>query len=434
MKNIHDLIPGGAHTYSKGDDQFPSNAPKMILRGKGAYVWDEDGNKFLDCGMGLASVSLGHGIKEVTDSVSKTIEDGTNFMRPSVLENKVASEFLELLPYHDMIKFAKNGSTVTTAAVKLARAYTGRDLILVPEGHPFYSYDDWFIGSTDADFGIPNDIKNLTLKFKACSLTSLEEMFSKFPNKIAAVITEPEKNWCSNCNCEQRPSEFLTKAIEVTKKNGAIFILDEMQSGYRLGFPGAMTKYNLEPHLTTWGKGIANGFSFCCLTGVKELMEQGSINNLGSRKLFLISTTHGAESTGLAAAIATKEFYIKKNVIDHIHEIGKDFITKTENVIKENNFESFISVFKCAWMPGFNFNNSIEFESSFIKTFLLQELVNENILFQGVFVPSYSHTKDDVLFFANSLDKSIKKIKYWMEFGGDGLVGDQVKPVFRKFI
>jgi glutamate-1-semialdehyde 2,1-aminomutase len=323
-----------------------------------------------------------------------------------------------------MIKFAKNGSSVTTAAVKLARAYTGRDLILVPEGHPFYSYDDWFIGSTEADFGIPTDIKNLTLKFKACSVQSLEEVFQKYPDRIAAVITEPEKNWCSNCSCDQRPSE----------KNGAIFILDEMQSGYRLGFPGAMTKYGLEPHLTTWGKGIANGFSFCCLTGVKELMEQGGISKSGDRKLFLISTTHGAESTGLAAAIATKDFFIKNDVIEHIHEIGDQFIAKSELVIKENCFESYIEVFRCSWMPGFNFKSSNDYESNFIKTFLLQELVTEKILFQGVFVPSYSHSIDDILLFEKALDKSIKKIKNWIEFGGEGLRGNQVKPVFRKYI
>jgi glutamate-1-semialdehyde 2,1-aminomutase len=434
MKNIQEIIPGGAHTYSKGDDQFPSNAPKLISYGKGAYVWDEDGNKFLDCGMGLASVSLGHGIKEITLSVSNTIELGTNFMRPSVLEKLVANEFLEMLPYHEMIKFAKNGSTVTTAAVKLARAYTGRDLILVPEGHPFYSYDDWFIGTTDADFGIPENIKNLTLKFKACSISSLEEMFNKYPDKIAAVITEPEKNWCSNCNCEQKPNEFLKKAIELTKKNGAIFILDEMQSGYRLGFPGAMSKYRLEPHLTTWGKGIANGFSFCCLTGVKELMEQGSIRNIGERKLFLISTTHGAESTGLSAALATKDFFIKNNVVEHINKIGKEFIRQTEKVIKENNFESFVNVYNCSWMPGFNFTKFNEFDPAFIKTYLLQELIKENILFQGVFVPSYSHCIEDVLFFSVALDKSIKRIKNWIEFGGEGLVGEEVKPVFRKYI
>jgi len=159
--NFHDIIPGGCHTYSKGDDQFSSNAPKFLVGGKGAHCTDGE-RQFLDCGMGLASVTLGHAFDKVNEVVVDVIKHGTNFMRPSLLEYQTAEMFLEMIPQHSMIKFAKNGSTATTAAVKLARAYTNRKLIAVPIDHPFYSYDDWFIGSTAADFGVPNEIKNLT--------------------------------------------------------------------------------------------------------------------------------------------------------------------------------------------------------------------------------------------------------------------------------
>src|SRR5436189_4788049 len=154
-QKIHDLIPGGAHTYSKGDDQFPLRAPAAITHGKGCRVWDPDGNEYIECLSGLASVSLGHAYEPVVARVEQELKRGNGFSRPSVLEMEIAERFLALIPGHDMIKFAKNGSVVTTAAVKLARAYTGRKIIARPAEHPFYSYDDWFIGSTDVKRQIP---------------------------------------------------------------------------------------------------------------------------------------------------------------------------------------------------------------------------------------------------------------------------------------
>ncbi|MEY3397485.1 MAG: hypothetical protein RL220_79, partial [Bacteroidota bacterium] len=162
---IHSLIPGGAHTYSKGDDQFPILSPAAITHGKGAYCWDPDGNKFLDTLMGLTAVSLGHAYEPVLKRVREELEKGVNFSRPSVIEREMAEKFLSLVPQHDMIKFAKNGSVCTTAAVKLARAYTGRTLVARPAEHPFYSYDDWFIGSTACDFGIPKETKSQTVLY-----------------------------------------------------------------------------------------------------------------------------------------------------------------------------------------------------------------------------------------------------------------------------
>jgi glutamate-1-semialdehyde aminotransferase len=152
---IHDIIPGGAHTYSKGDDQFPVLSPAAISHGKGAYVWDIDGNVFLDCSMGLTSVSLGHAYENVLEAVKRELDNGVNFQRPSILEKETAEHFLSYVPQHDMIKFAKNGSIVTTAAVKLARAFTGRKLVAFPGDHPFYSYDDWFIGTTSCNKWVP---------------------------------------------------------------------------------------------------------------------------------------------------------------------------------------------------------------------------------------------------------------------------------------
>lgn len=213
---IHDLIPGGAHTYSKGDDQFPQLAPAAISHGKGAYVWDIDNNKYLDCSMGLTSVSLGHAYEPVLDRIKQELDKGVNFQRPAFIEMEMAERFLSLVPQHDMIKFGKNGSLVITAAVKLARAYNGRKLVAFPRDHPFYSYDDWFIGQTACDKGVPSEYKSLTVTYMSDDPGSLEKLFDQYPGQISCVISEPER--CVD--------EFvnLHQIIAITQKHGALFI------------------------------------------------------------------------------------------------------------------------------------------------------------------------------------------------------------------
>src|SRR3989344_6362647 len=184
-RKSHALIPGGAHTYSKGDDQFPELSPGFIVRGRGAYIWDLDGNKFLDWGMGLRSTTLGYGYKPVLDEVRKQLNKGANFARPSPVEVELAELLTDIIPCAEMVKFAKNGSTVTTAAVKLARAYTGRDMVAVCSCGSFFSYDDWFIGTTAVSRGIPEAIRKLTVSFKFNDIQSLENLFGRYPDKIA---------------------------------------------------------------------------------------------------------------------------------------------------------------------------------------------------------------------------------------------------------
>ena len=430
--DLHSIIPGGAHTYSKGDDQFSENAPKYIIKGDGSHIIADDGIDYLDCGMGLASVSIGHGEKDIVNAVTEAISQGTNFMRPSQLEGKIAEKFLSLVPYHQMIKFAKNGSTVTTAAVKLARAFTGRKLIAVPHGHPFYSYDDWFIGSTVANHGVPSEISELTVSFKFCDIDSLQKLFEQYPGQIAAVISEPEKNYCSNCNCKSSAKEFLENVIKISHDNGALFILDEMQTGFRMDLPGAISKYDLKPDMVTWGKGIANGFSFCCLTGLENIMQLGGIKNFGQKKVFLVSTTHGAESTGLAAVDATIDFFKNNNVINHNHNIGKMVHQGMKLIVEKFNLADLIRILECDWMPGLDFTDQTD--SLRFKTIIMQEMVKQKVLFQGVFVPCYRHTADDVETFCLAFEKAVEYLNNHLNNNGPGLDGDPVKPVFRQIV
>jgi len=346
----------------------------------------------------------------------------------------MAEKFLELTPGHSMIKFAKNGSIVTTAAVKLARAFTGRKLVAFPGDHPFYSYDDWFIGTTACNKGVPDEFTNLSVTFKSCDIDSLKNLFEKYPNQIACIITEPEKSPCGNgCNCKQKPEFFLKEAIDLAHANGALFILDEMVSGFKSDFPGSMTKYNLKPDMATWGKGIANGFSFCALTGTKEVMELGGINKEGEEKVFLISTTHGGETHAMAAAMATIDVFKKENVIAHNHYIGDLLIENCNAMILKHQMQSYINITPCNWLVVFNFYNNNYEVSQGMRTLMLQEMIRRGILFQGAFVPCYSHTIEDVDYFTQAFEDSLKVYKNAIEIGYESiLVGNPAKPVFRK--
>lgn len=425
-KKRHDLIPGGAHTYSKGDDQFPEVAPKAILKGKGAYVWADDGKKYLDWCMGLRSVSLGHAYEPVNGAVRRQIGLGTNYGRPALVEFELADLFVKILPNADMVKFAKNGSTVTTAAVKLARAHTGRKYIAVAN-QPFFSYDDWFIGTTAADAGIPDEIKHLTLKFNYNDIASLDKIFTDHPNEVACVIMEAVAS-------EEPKDNFLQKVQELTKKNGAVFIIDEMITGFRYGFPGVQKKYKLSPDLSTYGKGIANGYSLAVLAGKKEIMERGGIRG-GSERVFLISTTHGAETTALAAAIAAIKESRRRNVPAYMDRMGKELKKGLVKLIKKHGLELFVEVggFPCNMYMAFKDKDGAV--SMGWRTLFLQEVVKRGILFAGYFSMSYSHKLVEIKKTLAVFDVAFSA---YAEAWKDGdykkfLVGEPTKPVFRKF-
>ena len=428
-KKVHELIPGGSHTYSKGDDQFPELSPAAISHGKGSQVWDVDNNQYLDCSMGLTSVSLGHAYGPVINAVKKELSNGVNFQRPSALELETAEAFLSLVPQHDMIKFAKNGSIVTTAAVKLARAYTGRKLVAFPWDHPFYSYDDWFIGKTACNKGVPEEFSALTVTFKSNDISSLQQLFYQYPGQIACIITEPEKNTDSDTGA------FLKEAIDLAHAQGALFIIDEMITGFKTAFPGSMTKYGLKPDMATWGKGIANGFSFCALTGIREIMQLGSIDRKGEEKVFLISTTHGGETHTLSAALATINEFKTKPVVKHNHYIGDSLITGCNKVLSEVGLTDHISITPCNWMLTFSFMDNEKLVSQGYRTLMMQEMIKRGILFQGVFVPCFSHDIQDVNYFIDAFRDSLYVYKEALANGWENyLKGEPAKPVFRRLL
>jgi len=314
-ERLHALVPGGAHTYAKGDDQYPEGVAPVISHGRGAHVWDVDGNQYVEYGSGLRSVSLGHAHPRVTEAVRRELGRGSNFVRPSVVELEAAERFLATVPTAEMVKFAKNGSDATTAAVRLARAVTGRSRVALCADHPFFSVDDWFIGLTPMSAGIPAETAELTVTFPYGDLAATEELLSRYEGEIACLILEPATH------CEPPPG-YLAGLRELADRHGCVLVFDEMITGFRWSEAGAQGLYGVVPDLSTFGKALGNGFAVAALAGRRALMERGGLRHPGDR-VFLLSTTHGAETHALAAAMAVQATYVEEGVTARLHALGE---------------------------------------------------------------------------------------------------------------
>jgi glutamate-1-semialdehyde 2,1-aminomutase len=421
----HVLIPSGAHVYAKGDDQFPLHAPGFIERGQGCHVWDADGNEFIEYGMGLRAVSLGHGYRSVAEAAYRQALLGINFTRPCPIEIECAEMLADLIPTAEMVKFAKNGSDVTTAAVKLARAFTGRDMVAICGDQPFFSVDDWFIGSTPLSAGVPKVIQDLTVKFQYNDLASLESLFRRYPGRIACVILEAETSVAP-------APRFLQGLQELIRKNGAIFILDEMITGFRWHLRGAQTYYGLRPDLSTFGKAIANGFSLSALVGRRDLMERGGLSHSNAR-VFLLSTTHGAETTSLAAALETIRIYRQEGVIEHLYAQGGRLRTGIERAIASYHLEGHFAVLGKEPNLVYATRDENKKSSQAFRTLFLQETIKRGLLMPSLVV-SFSHSDRDIDRTVDGIAEALGVYKKALEDGvGKYLVGRPVKPVYRRF-
>ncbi|WP_149716950.1 glutamate-1-semialdehyde 2,1-aminomutase [Campylobacter concisus] len=419
-------IPGGAHTYSRGFDQYPANAPQILKRGKGAYVYDENGREFLDYGMALRAVNLGYANEEINKAAIEQIEFGNNLTKPSMIELEAAELLIDMIDSVDMVKFTKNGSTATTAAIKLSRAYTGRELVARCAEHPFFSYDDWFIGSTQLTKGIPQKDTEGTKMFGYNNIESLERLFDEFPNQIACVILEP-------ATTEHPKDNFLHKVRDLCHRNGAVFILDEMITGFRWHLKGAQYYYDIKPDLCTFGKAMANGFSVAAIAGKREIMQLGSIEFEGKERVFLLSTTHGAEMSGLGAFVAAMKFMKENNVVEYIWGYGTKLISMINELAKKYEIErNFVAGgIECSpYYLTFDKNGQ---NSLGLRTLFSQEMVKNGVLIPWVAL-SYAHGENELTKTKIALEKTFEVYKKAVDEGYEKyLVGNPIKPVFRRF-
>lgn len=447
-KRLEQSIPGGAHTYSRGSDQFPSNAPEILKSGNGVYVTDAHDKHYLDFGMALRSVNIGYAEKEIDDAVIKAIRLGNNLTRPSFIELEAAEKMIDIVRSFEMVKFTKNGSAAVSAAVKLARAYTGKDVVLICANHPFFSFDDWFISSTPVARGIPKQTSDLIAKFEYNDINSLQEAISKFGGQIACVVMEPATHICpsnselsvdcdctSNLSCSSRMSEgnFLQQVSEICKKQNIVFILDEMITGFRWDFRGAQETYKVIPDLSTFGKAMANGYSVACVGGKREIMQIGGIENPGEERVFLLSTTHGAEMSGLSAFLSTVSFLEHNAVIDHLWDFGKKFIDRFNAISRSAGVIDYVFASGIPCSPLLNFQDSKLSPSLEFRTLFSQEMINEGVLMPWVSL-AYRHGEKELDLATQAISKALEVYSLALESSVNKfLVGPSIKPVFRKF-
>ncbi|SIR42295.1 glutamate-1-semialdehyde 2,1-aminomutase [Pontibacter lucknowensis] len=443
-KRLHQAIPGGAHTYSRGDDQFPSNAPAILEKGVGSYVWDPMGNKFLDYGMGLRSVNIGYGNPEVAEAVYQEVLKGNNLTRATTTELAAAELLIDTIPAVEMVKFAKHGSTVTTAALKLARAYTGKKYVCIPRQHPFFSYDDWFIGSTPLKRGIPEEYRQLTLHFDYNDISSLERLFDQYKGEIAAVMLEPaslegpcpadHKQGVSGCeDCASGGENFLHKVQKACQKNGAVFILDEMITGFRWHLKGAQTYYNVKPDLTTFGKAMANGFAVAALGGKREIMEIGGILDEGKERVFLTSTTHGAEMSALGAFIKTVEILQREQVIRHFWTYGNQLVHGINSIAEKHGIQDQFQIIGYGVSPNYITRDQNKDVSLAFRTLFSQEMIKQGVLMPYISL-SYAHQQEELDITLHAVDKALEVYAQALSNGIDNYLSSPViKPVFRQF-
>ena len=356
-------IPLGSQTFSKSKVQYPvGNAPLFIDRGKGTFVWDIDGNKYVDLVNGLASVTIGYCNKSIDSDVKKQMKKGTIFTLPGILEAEVAELIIQTVPSAEMVRFAKNGSDATTAAIRLARAHTNRDDIAICGYH---SWQDWYIGTTSMYRGVPESVKSLSHTFKYNDVASLECIFNSYPNKIAAIIMEP-------MNSEYPKDNFLQKVKDLAGKNGAILIFDETITGYRFSSGGAQQEFGVIPDLTTLGKGIANGYPLSALVGKKEIMKE-------LEKVFF-SGTFGGELLSLAAAKSVIQMHIKSNVTSKISSVGMRVSQELEKIILNHNLGAFLNLSGHPTWKFINWFGTSTLSAPQIKTYFMQEMFKKGIL------------------------------------------------------
>ncbi|SDN56784.1 glutamate-1-semialdehyde 2,1-aminomutase [Allokutzneria albata] len=422
---LHDLVPGGAHTYARACDQYPEHMAPVLERGSGAHVWDVDGNRFVEYGMGLRSVTLGHGYEPVLAAVGEAIANGINFSRPTALELAAAEDFLAGVPGADMVKFAKNGSDATTAALRLARAATGRDKVAICADQPFFSVDDWFIGTAGMNAGIPRSTRELTVSFRYNDLASLRSLFEVHSGQIAAVFLE-----AATALREPEPG-FLEGVREICDREGAVLVFDEMITGFRWSAGGAQQVYGVRPDLSCWGKAMGNGFPISALAGKRELMELGGLRTDAAR-VFLLSTTHGPETASLAAFRAVVRAYRETDPIGVMERQGAVLADAVNDVSKELGTFPAVSVIGRPSCLVFTTADADGEPSQAFRTLFLQELLRHGVLGQS-FVISAAHTEADVEHTVSAVRAALEVYRKALDAGSvEGLLdGRPVAPALR---
>ncbi|MGA3013237.1 MAG: aminotransferase class III-fold pyridoxal phosphate-dependent enzyme [Bacteroidales bacterium] len=407
------LIPCFSQTLAKGPTQYVNGlAPKYLVKGKGSHVWDADGNEYIDYNMGIGPLSLGYAYPAVNEAIKKQLEDGITFSLMHPLEVEVAEMLREIIPNAESVRFSKSGADVTSAAIRIARAYTGKNKVLCCGYHGWH---DWYVSTIGLNAGIPEVVKNLTYTF---SFNDLNSLIYSIDDDVAAVILEPVV-------FEAPKDNFLHNVAELCKEKGIVLIFDEMWTGFRMALGGAQEYFGIEADLATFSKAIANGMPVSVLTGKKELMQV-----LENQVFFF--TTFGGEALSLAAIIATIREMQEKDVIQSLSSTGRILKERYNELANELGMDYTRAI-------GYNFRTMITFDEKagdplILKSFVQQEMIKRGILWSGMHNMSFSHSIQDIEYTLSAYRESLSLLRQAVENNtvAEQIKGIPVQPTFRK--
>ncbi len=409
-------IPLGSQTFSKSHILLPTDAaPLFLTHAKGSRAWDVDGNEYIDLTNGLLPVVLGYCDPDVDRAVIEQLKKGVSFSLATTLEIELAEMLCEIIPCAEMVRYGKNGSDVTTAAIRLARAYTGRERVA---SCGYHGWHDWYIGATTRNKGVPKAVCDLTHRFEYNDLSSLREILEGHSGEFAAVIMEP-------MSAEEPLPGFLESVKSIAHEHGAIFIFDEIVTGFRFHIGGAQSMFGVVPDLATFGKSIANGFPISAIVGKTEIMRE--------MEDIFYSFTFGGEALSLAAAIATIHKMRRENVIEVLWERGEKLSEATAAEIKRYGLDNIV---KLKGMPPckiFDFKDFDSIAADEIKSLFFQEVLSRGVLMWGSHNISYALTQDDTDSIISIYGQVLELMAEAIEKGDvrSRLYGPPPKPVFR---
>lgn len=416
------VVPGGAHTYARGDDQYPEGRAPVLERGLGCHVWDVDGNEYVEYGSGLRSVVLGHAHAAVLAAVQGSLPHGSSFVRPHRLELQAAERMLALVPHLDMVKFGVSGSDATSAAVRLARAYTGRDVVAVCGDQPFFSTDDWFIGTTAMPSGVPDAVRGLTTTFPFNDLPAVAEMFRRQP--VAALVLEAETT-------EPPAPGYLAGLRRLCDEHGVVLVLDEIITGFRWHLRGAQHVHDVRPDLATFGKGMANGFPVSALAGRADIMRLGGFPTDRDR-VFVLSQTYGAQPWVLAALLATIEVFEQEDVAAGLHRTGAALRREVGSVVLDAGLQDHVQVVGRDCNLVFVTRDERGERSQDFRTLLLDSLLDGGVLAPS-FVVNHAHDQAALDRTVAAVAAALPRYARALESGPAAvLAGRPVRPALRR--
>lgn len=373
------VIPLGSQTFSKSKTQYPYGvSPFFVTHGRGSKVWDVDGNEFTDFVSSLGAINLGYCDPDVDAAVKEQLGKGTIFTLPHPLETEVAEKLREMVSCAEMTRFGKNGSDATAGAVRIARAHTKRDHILVCGYH---GWQDWYIGSTARNLGVPVAVRELTHNFAYNDIDTLENLFSRYEDGVAAVIMEP-------MNAVEPKDDFLFKVRDLAHRHKALFVLDETITGFRFANGGAQEYFKIEPDLATFGKGMANGYPLSAVTGKAEIMRL-------MEEIFF-SFTFGGETLSLAAAKATMTKLQKNPVVSQIMKQGTSLLENVGRLMEKHGMHDILSLSGHPAWSFLTFKDVSKYSLWETKTLFFQEVYDRGVLTLGTHMLNYSHGDKDI--------------------------------------